>query len=314
MPDTPPREDRQNRILVLGAPRSGTTVLRRLLNAHPEIASPPETYLFTAAARFLATERIVDGGMLGVVPGLALAGFGPDEVRERLRDFVFGFHDRYAAREGKTRWAEKTAVDVFHLDQIDRLCGAHITYVCLVRHGLDVACSTRDLVQRGEAYLRELHGYVARWPRPLEAFCHAWVDACGAILDLVERRPEQTMLLRYEDLVADPQAAMHRLMAFLGTAWDEAWLPEALGRSDDAGLGDWRGLGRREMSDASIGRWQQLSRTTRSELGQIVNPMLARLGYEAVRTAPPIDEEEALRRFQMALKLRASRNRADRGG
>ncbi|MCA9663328.1 MAG: sulfotransferase, partial [Myxococcales bacterium] len=31
-------------IIVLGAPRSGTTLLRRLLDAHPNIACPPETY------------------------------------------------------------------------------------------------------------------------------------------------------------------------------------------------------------------------------------------------------------------------------
>jgi hypothetical protein len=305
---------RQGRILVLGAPRSGTTLLRRLLNAHPDIASPPETYLFTAAARFLASERIVDGGMLGVVPGLALAGFPPDEVRERLREFVFGFLERYAARAGKARWAEKTAVDVFHLGQIEQLCGDRVSYVCMVRHGLDVACSTRDLVERGEAYLSELHDYVVRWPRPLEAFSQAWVDACTAILALRTRRPEQTWFLRYEDLVADPHGQMRGLMGFLGATWDAGWLPDALGRADDAGLGDWRGLGLRQVSDASVGRWQQLSRTTRGELGRIVNPTLERLGYEPVRASPPVDEEEALRRFQLALKLSASRRRADGGG
>ena len=39
-------------IVVLGVPRSGTTLLRRLLQAHPHIACPPETNLLSAASRF----------------------------------------------------------------------------------------------------------------------------------------------------------------------------------------------------------------------------------------------------------------------
>ena len=48
-------------IIILGCPRSGTTLLRRLFDAHPNIAAPGESYLLTAAARFLTGETMVDG-------------------------------------------------------------------------------------------------------------------------------------------------------------------------------------------------------------------------------------------------------------
>ena len=46
-------------IIVLGAPRSGTTLTQRLLAAHPQIACPPETYLLRACSRFLHEEKTV---------------------------------------------------------------------------------------------------------------------------------------------------------------------------------------------------------------------------------------------------------------
>ena len=95
--------------LVVGHPRSGTTLLRRLLDAHPDIAAPPELHLFGACARFLRSERNAAGLDIGVLSGLAFAGFPDDEVLSALRAFAFGFLDDYAARHGKRRWVEKTA-------------------------------------------------------------------------------------------------------------------------------------------------------------------------------------------------------------
>jgi len=61
-----PTKAKYDGIIVIGCPRSGTTLLRRLLDAHPNIAAPGETYLFTACARFLRSERAVDGMDVGV--------------------------------------------------------------------------------------------------------------------------------------------------------------------------------------------------------------------------------------------------------
>ncbi len=78
-------------VIVLGVPRSGTTLLRRLLDAHPDIACPPETNLIGAASRFLQEDRFAGGLSVGVVPGLHFCGFdeeiGPD-ASARLRFLV----------------------------------------------------------------------------------------------------------------------------------------------------------------------------------------------------------------------------------
>jgi len=293
-------------IIILGTPRSGTTLLRRLLDAHPNITCPAETCLFSACARFLHSERVADGLDFGVLTGLAFAGFEAEAVRDRLREFAFAFKREHASRAGKARWAEKTAVDAFHVDKIEALCDDTVQYVCLVRHGLDVACSMRDLSDRGFTYLSEIHEYIKQYPRPLEAFAHAWVDVNRSLLEFVERHPDNCMLLRYEQLVADPQHEMQRLLDFLGEPWHEGLLQAGLENRQDAGLGDWKTYDRTGIDAASVGSWKSLPRLIVSTLGRICNPVLQSCGYEPVDVTEADSAENARRRYQLGLMLGGS--------
>ena len=151
-------------IIVLGTPRSGTTLLRRLLDAHPDIACPGETNLLNSAARFMRSEKIAEGVDIGVMSGLRFCGFEEQDVLERLREFVFQFHREHARRAGKPRWAEKTAFDAFYVDEIERLCGDEAFFICMIRHGMDVTCSLKELCDVNGGYLQELHEYVRRHP------------------------------------------------------------------------------------------------------------------------------------------------------
>jgi hypothetical protein len=294
--------DAREGILIIGAPRSGTTLLRRLLNAHPSIHCPGETGLFSAGARFLQHQKLAEAEV-GVVSGLGFAGFTPDEVRGRLREFLFSFHREIARRAGARRWAEKTVWDAFHLDAIEEICGAQADFVCVVRHGLDVACSTQELVERNQGYVSELHEYVKRHPRPLEAFAHAWVDTARSILAFVARRAENALLTRYEDLVGDPEQEMRRIPEFLGEAFEPALLESALARHDDLGQGDWKTYRKRSIDQESVGRWRKLPRNVVSELGRIVNPTLESLGYAAVPVGPEPTREQETQRQKLAVMV-----------
>lgn len=290
-------------IVILGCPRSGTTLVRRILDSHPGIACPGETCLFTACARFLHADVVSDGLEFGVVNGLAFAGISPEETMSRLRELAFGFHRELAHRQNKRRWAEKTAVDVFHLPQIEALCGDDVQYVCVIRHGLDVACSIREFSERGQAYLSELHAYIRRYPRPLEAFAHAWVDATRSMLELAQRRPGQTLLLRYEDLVEGQEREVSRLFEFLGESAHRHDGTLAAASSGQLGLGDWKAYSRKSFDSGSIHRWRSLPPGMTSRLGEICNDVLLECGYEAVPLQRDPGQAAARRRYTMALKL-----------
>lgn len=295
-------------IVVLGCPRSGTTLLRRLLDAHPAIAAPGETYLLTAAARFLEGETMVDGLEVGVVNGLGFLGFPPDEVIARLRDFAFAFRREHAAREGKRLWLEKTAVDAFHLDAITRLCGDHVHYLCVVRHGLDVVCSMQDWVAKSQAYPSELHRFIRETPRPFEAFSRAWVAATGAIVGFAESNPDRATLVRYEDLVADPDATMARVLSDVGETFDPAAIGRALANRDAKGFSDWKTFASAAIEGASIGRYKRhLSADTASGLAGITGPLLEHLGYEVPNMTSTRDAEALRRRYLAGLALQGLR-------
>jgi hypothetical protein len=301
-------------ILVLGPPRSGTTLLRRLLDSHPRIACPPETNVFTACGRFLRSEQTADGVGIGVLEGLEYAGFPREEVLSRLREFAFSFHREYAARCGKPRWAAKTAFDVFYLSEIELLCGDHCVYLCLERHGLDVACSIKELCDKNGIYLQELHWYIARYPAILEAFAYAWVDLTRAIRDFARRRPEQVFLLRYEDLTAEPDATMAKVMEFLGESWDPEFTKKALSSPQSVGLGDWKTYGRPSIDASSVGRWKKLPPHTTARLAEICNPVLELCEYEPVRTQASEAREAARRRYEVGLLLQKLRNTQEQEG
>lgn len=295
-------------IVILGAPRSGTTLLRRLLNAHPNIACPGETYLLSSCARFLRSDRLADGANMGVLSGLNFAGFERAKVLAELREFAFSFLRRFAEQQGKARWAEKTAIDVFYLEEIEALCSDQVQFVCLLRHGLDVAASCEDLVATNGAIPLELHNYVCRNNKPLEAYCEAWIHATQSMLDFAGRHSENSIVCRYEDLVADPAATLQRIFAQLGEQWDEELLQRALTGTDNAGFGDWKTYRSSEVVGSSVGRWHSLSPAVVARLAEIVNDTLQDAGYERVAIEPVSDDDaEAQRRYELGLLIQASR-------
>lgn len=297
-------------VIILGAPRSGTTLLRRLLDAHPSIACPGETNIFAGCGRLLRSERIAEGVRIGVLDGLAYAGFPREEVLDRLREFAFSFHREYAARKGKRRWASKTAFDAFYLAEIEELCGNHVAFVCIQRHGLDVACSIQELCEKNGGYLRELHEYIARYPLTLEAFAHVWADLARAIHEFAGRHPENALVIRYEDLVERADITMEQVMEFLGERWDSSLRERALSDRSNLGLGDWKNYARSTIGPESIGRWKRLSRDTISRLACICNPTLELCGYQPIPVTAECTADESRRRYEIGLLLQGLRKEA----
>ena len=71
-------------IIIIGCPRSGTTLLRRLIGAHPRLDCPGESFLLRAAVRFLRGERVAEGIDYGPLGGLLPLGFEPEEVKAHV--------------------------------------------------------------------------------------------------------------------------------------------------------------------------------------------------------------------------------------
>ena len=195
-------------VFVVGAQRSGTTWVQRLLAAHPAIVSGQESHLFSGylAPLWQRWQMERDQRASGRTVGLGCYVTEEEFVEElrRLTRRVFARLER--AKPGARLLVEKTPDHGLHLPLIRRLFPDAII-IHVLRDGRDVAASLRDASRQP-------------WGRTwasgsAEAAGRRWVEWVGAIrrgLDGFSR----TRTVRYEDLAADGPAVLGELYRFLG--------------------------------------------------------------------------------------------------
>ncbi len=289
--------------LVLGFPRSGGTLLRRILDQHPEVSCPPEPWLTTACARFLA-DVPTDAIPIGVRTGLGFSGVAEEEISAALREVLFRFHSQIAG--GKPVWVEKSGFDLFHLDVLAAFLTGHATFICMVRHPLDVIASNLELAQRMGRFLPEMQPWLTRCAAPVEALAEAWADRTTAMLDFAAGRGD-TVLYRFEDLLTHPVATLDPILDRLGVArMTLAAVSAALVAPTRPGLGDWKTLGEAGLNPAPVGRWQKvISRRVAGGLMARLGPVMIRAGYEALPVLRVPNRQEAIKQFGAAARLAA---------
>ena len=186
-------------IFVIGSPRSGTTLLRLILDSHPRISCGEETH-------FLRDLESIVGRNWALV---STYGLSRDWWLDHIRTLYAEFQAEVLARADKARWAEKDPTYTLHLPFIEELFPDAV-YIHLLRDGHDVVASFRDR-----------WGYAAA----ARAARTEWARYVDAARELGRRLPEERFLeLRYEELVADPATQGQRLFTFLGESWDPAVL------------------------------------------------------------------------------------------
>lgn len=295
-----------NRFIILGFPRSGTTLLSRLLDAHPEISCPPETHLFSAAGRFLKEQSAVEGPPIGVLTGLGFAGVPAEEVIAPLRDMIFAHQARIAGE--KPVWVEKTGNDIFHLEALEPLMAGHMLFICLIRHPLDVIASNIDLAAKMGAELDDLHALTRGANGPHEGLARAWIARTEALDAFAERNAAATCSLRYEDLLKNPAGRLGDLFRFMGvTAKPDVVIERAFSGEPRVGLGDFRIHDTKGIASPVKDSWRKrLPPAALARIVPMLAPLMERHGYPVPKTPKQPGREDAIRQFQMAARMRQS--------
>lgn len=253
---------------IVGVYRSGTTLLRFVLDSHPNIAVPPESNFINGLADLWRSEWYRKG----------FSGVGVDEAGlvARLRDFAGDIFDAYAQAKGKGRWFDKTPSYAEQLEFLDTLFGPECRYLMLYRHGLDVATSLTRMqggdVNNGPGKrFAHLHDSVR--------VCNAayWAEQCERMLAFEAAHPTQCFRLRYEDYAAEPERFLPPLFAFLGEPWDPGVLRFAE-QQHDFGLQDSKVLDTRAFKP-NTGTWHDWPAEELERAHALIAATLARLGY-----------------------------------
>ncbi len=187
--------DSDRPIFIIGCPRSGTTLLRMILDAHPRISCGEETKFLTDLEPIVGAHQRL----------LASYGFDRGWWLDRIREMYGGFQAAYLEKRAKARWAEKTPSYTMHLGFVEELFPA-AQYIHIIRDGRDVVASFRDRWGYRSG-VRAANSIWAHYVRTAREF--------GAHLP-----PDRYHELRYEALVEETETTCRALLAFLGEEWE----------------------------------------------------------------------------------------------
>jgi len=280
-------------VFVLCTGRSGSTLLRFLLDAHPDLACPPETRLPWLCTQLASAWSVIEDAPMPSGPtGQAPV---PDPVIRGLRQSLTPMMTSYLARRGKKRYCDKSIGGAQHA-RLLRQVWPDAKFICLYRHPMDVIGSGLEASPWGLGGYG-FESYVAASPGNLvAALARYWADYSGAILAAEAELGEDCLPVRYEDLVTDPEGQAGRLFEFLGVVpvpGITQWCFTA--ERQRFGPGDYKIWNTAGVNAGSVGRgWRVPARLIPAEVMTVVNDVAEQLGYVQVDEtwgvgSPPAD-------------------------
>lgn len=215
--------------VLLGAPRSGTTWLQRLLSCSPAVVSPPETHLFQAylqpqLRQWEAHQALMDVTLAGVDGGGEVLArmMGLPTILDRCdlveaqRGLVATVVAKAAAVRPGARWVlEKTPSNSLCVDLIDELC-PDVRYVHILRDPREVVASLRAAGQ----------GWGPWAPTDAAGGADMWRRHVVGARRAREIAPDRYTEVRYEVLRQDPRAALAPVLDLLGLDDDPTGLAD----------------------------------------------------------------------------------------
>jgi Sulfotransferase family len=265
-------------VIVLGVGRSGTTLLRVMLDRNTALAIPYESFFVTALAHRHGSRPELDDFLddLGRFYQLYEWGIAPEDVRPRLREgmttgeAIAAVFEVYAEREGKPRWGDKTPLYMSQIPLLERLFPAAI-WVHLVRDGRDAALSFLELPA-------DFSGKTWAQPRTVAQFAARWRTEILAARRLARHPGNRYLELRYEDLVTEPERELRRVCEHASLSWEPAMLDHT-GVSEVARMPEHRNIAK--PPTAGLRDWRsQMKREDAVAFEQVAGDVLRSAGYE----------------------------------
>ena len=266
-------------VFVLCMGRSGSTLLRFLLDAHPELACPPETSLPALCGQLSVVWSLIQGAPLAAERGAAPPRV-PDAAVAGIRRMLDEMTGSYLLRRGKRLFCDKSLGSAWNADLLTQIYpGAR--FLCLYRHPMDVIRSGLDACPWG------LSGYgfdqyiVGSPGNAVLALARYWLDHATAISKVEQAQPERCHRIRYEDLVENPERVTGEVYDFIGVR-PAPGVAEACfsGDRERFGPGDHKIWATTEISRDSVGRGESVpAGLILPPVTDAINELTGELGY-----------------------------------
>jgi len=274
---------------VVGAQRSGTTMLRLMLNNHPRLAVPFESGFIPVFFRRLAeygdladsrnAARLLQDICLH--PKVEKGKLVPDAAAvlsrrsATYRELVDAIFSEYAQRKGKARWGDKTPAYITEIDILLQVF-PYCRLIHMVRDGRDVALSLGGINWGSRHIPRVAEDW--RWKTVL-------AHKIGTVLG------DRFLEVRFEDLVHDAERELRRICGFLGEPFDPAVLQYS-GSAESEMPSDsmqWHRTSTRPPDPEKVYEWKRrMPVADRILFEAVAGDALDLFGYERERLAPTV--------------------------
>lgn len=258
-------------IFVGGAGRSGTTLLRVILDSHKHIACGPELKVTPSICGLWYEFQT------GFLPALAEYGHSRQDINRVVGELITSLLAKFRASTGKPRSAEKSPNNVFYFEHLHAIF-PDSPLVHVLRDGRDVVCSLLTM-----NWVDSRTGAPIDYTRDARKAAEYWVSAVRAGRHAGRRiGAKHYYELKYEDVVSRPETTLRSLFAFLGEPWDDAVLRfhETTSRSL-ANESSAEQVSKPLYTTAS-GRWaQDLKAADKAAVKAAAGDLLIDLGYAA---------------------------------
>lgn len=258
-------------IFVVCCSRSGSTLLRYVLDSHSEVGCPPELHLGELCKTLSWTHALIHQ-----------AEKNSATTWQRCRQVIDEMMADYLARVDKPRWCDKSISTVDHLNLI-RSVFPDARFVCLYRNCMDVVHSGLEVSRFGYSGYG-FSSFVSRRPDNIvAAIMDYWCDKAAKTLAFEEREPAAVHRVRYEDLVFNPDQVVPGLLQFLDLSPDPNLVERIFTLPHQGGPGDSNIVFTRRIEQGGVGKGQAIPlRQIPSEQLLRANGLLARLGYAVI--------------------------------
>ncbi len=270
-------------IFVLCCARSGSTLLRHILDAHPDICCPPELHLLAMAIRlkwvYRHTSTVTDsnGDDLDIA------------ATSRTRADIDRIMEEYARFRGKSIWSEKSVFTIDMIQSDDRLF-PDARYVCVYRNGPDVVRSALDVLENNPSGNRfAFEPYLARSPgQPIPALVEYWSQKTAAVLKFEKSHGSCCVRIRFEDLVLRAEETIRHLFRSLKVTAADDIIDRVFAEQTVAGPNDPKFMQTRGILKDRIGRGTDLDLSAiHPRQLERVNQLHAALGYDVIERRHP---------------------------
>jgi len=269
-------------VFVLCMGRSGSTLLRLILDTHPDLACPPETNIPALCTQLAVVWSLIEGAPLSLERGDAPPAI-PDAAIAGIRQTMDLMTAPYLARRGKRLYCDKSLGTARYAELLTRIY-PNARFICLFRHPMDMISSGIEACPWG------LNGYgfdqyIAGSPgNTVMALARYWNDQAHEIVAVEEQHPDKCYRVRYEDMVRDPEHVAAGIFDFIGVG-QAPGIAEAVFTRDHERFGpaDHKIWYTGEISPESIGRSDSVPvGLIPPPILESINGLLDKLGYVTI--------------------------------